>query len=314
MPRAYTADELAWLRERYSSCGLRAVEDEFEERFGYRRTRQALACKAHQLGLHVSKASGVAKSGCERKVFWSREPEMTAWMLAHDTGRVGDTVDAFEAEFGFRLTKAQVTLFRQTHGTSSRRGCNNRWGDKTPPVGTERVSKGYVVVKVAERPTVPGSKDNWPFKHVWLWEQEHGPLPDGWQVVFADKDRRNFAPENLVAIEKRICGILNQGGAEYHDAASLEVAANLARLQVKIGDARMGERACAVCGLPFKPAKREQMGNRTCPDCLAAGRKCSAPKGRATCADCGREFEKMSGNQRRCPECGTRAKSRRKRA
>lgn len=158
MPRAYTADELAWLRERYSSCGLRAVEDEFEERFGYRRTRQALACKAHQLGLHVSKASGVAKSGCERKVFWSREPEMTAWMLAHDTGRVGDTVDAFEAEFGFRLTKAQVTLFRQTHGTSSRRGCNNRWGDKTPPVGTERVSKGYVVVKVAERPTVPGSK------------------------------------------------------------------------------------------------------------------------------------------------------------
>ena len=176
------------------------------------------------------------------------------------------------------------------------------------------MSKGYVVVKVAERPTVPGSKDNWPFKHVWLWEQEHGPLPDGWQVVFADKDRRNFAPENLVAIEKRICGILNQGGAEYHDAASLEVAANLARLQVKIGDARMGERACAVCGLPFKPAKREQMGNRTCPDCLAAGRKCSAPKGRATCADCGREFEKMSGNQRRCPECGTRAKSRRKRA
>lgn len=311
MPRRYTPDELAWLRERYASCGLRAIEGEFEERFGYRRSWCALAVKAHNMGLHVSKASAVAKCGCERKVFWSREPEMEAWMLEHDRGRIGETVDAFEAEFGFRLTKAQVTLFRQTHGTASRRA-GNRWGDKTPPVGTERVSKGYVIVKVADRPTVPGSKDNWPFKHVWLWEREHGPLPDGWQVVFADHDRRNFAPDNLVAIEKRICGILNQRGAQYHDAASLEAAANLARLQVKIGDVNMGERACEVCGLPFKPARREQMGNRTCPDCLAAGRKARGDSGRGTCCDCGREYERSSGNQKRCPECGAKAGSRRK--
>lgn len=304
MPRAYTEDEDRWLRERYASCGLRAVEGEFEREFGYRRTRQALACRAHKLGLHVTKASGTAKSGCERKVYWSREPEMTAWMLEHDKGRIGDTADAFEREFGFRLTKAQVTLFRQTHGTSSRRGCCNRWGDKTPPIGTERVTKGYVIVKVADRPTVPGSKDNWPFKHVWLWEQEHGKLPDGMQVVFADHDRRNFSPENLVAIPKRICGVLNQGGARYHDAESLAVAVNLARLTVAIGDASMGERECEVCGRSFKPAKREQMGNRTCPECVADGHKARGVRGTGTCEVCGAEFERMSGNQRMCPECG----------
>ncbi len=310
MPRRYTQQEDRCLRDNYGRLGLRAVAGAFEREFGYARSQQALAVRAHKLGLHVTKASDTRKSGIERKVYWSREPEMTAWMLEHDHGRIGDTADAFEREFGFRLTRSQVTLFRQTHGTSSRRNCSDRWGDNAPPVGTERVSKGYVIVKVADRPKVKGSKDNWPFKHVWLWEQAHGPLPAGMQVIFADHDRRNFDIGNLVAVPKRICALLNQRGAMYHDAESLAAEVNLARLKLKIGDVRMAARRCGVCGREFKPEKREQAGNKTCPECLAAGRKARGDFGTGTCERCGARFEMTSGSQRMCPRCGTPRKRR----
>lgn len=46
---------------------------------------------------------------------------------------------------------------------------------------------------------------------------------------------------------------------------------------------------------------------RTCPECLAAGRKAPASAHGAvavrTCAVCGREFGATRANQRRCPEC-----------
>ena len=34
------------------------------------------------------------------------------------------------------------------------------------------------------------------------WERLNGPLPDGYIVLFADGDKRNFAAHNLVAVSK----------------------------------------------------------------------------------------------------------------
>jgi hypothetical protein len=59
------------------------------------------------------------------------------------------------------------------------------------PVGWERVNVyGYIEVKIAEPRTFK-------LKHRHAWEQAHGPIPKGHNVVFRDGDTMNCKPENL---------------------------------------------------------------------------------------------------------------------
>lgn len=273
MPRGYTEEELAWLRESYPKVGLRAIEDAFEEEFGYRRSRAALSAKAHKMGLHCKRIDGSSRTGATVKMAWGKEPEKTAWMLEHDKGRIIDTVDAFEREFGIRLAKTQVTLFRQTHGTISRHKCGGRWGD-SHPIGSRRdTGKGYALVKVRDRPAVKGSKDNWEMEHVLAYERAYGPVPEGHQVMFCDRDHSNLDPENLMAVPKKLAGIVSQQGMEYRDRSSLRACVNAAKLKSRIVDLELAPRRCEVCGLEFAPKERHQTEIKTCPQCLKAGHK-----------------------------------------
>lgn len=248
-----------------------------------------------------------------REVRWSREPEKQAWMEAHDRGQAVALLSAgFKKEFGFPLTGHQVSLWRSTNGRQARR---SHGGGKPPsPVGYERdTGKGYVLVKVAEHPTVPQSKDNWRMKHVLAYERAHGPVPEGCVVVFADRDHSNFSPGNLVAVPRSLLGLLNGPRApEWHDAETLSAAVAAARLDRAIVAAEAAvPRRCGVCGRVFVPPARGDNAAdcrraQTCPDCLARGRK---SKGRKTvkftarCAVCGAEFEAERAGQRRCREC-----------
>lgn len=250
---------------------------------------------------------------CERPVRWSVEPEMTAWMLEHDGGRpVPEVIADFEREFGFRLAREQVSLFRSSHGTQSRR--SHGGGKPRRPVGYEREVKGYVVVKVAEEATVPQSKDNWKLKHVLVWEREHGrELPEGWTVLFLDHDRRNFDPGNLYAIPRKYIAQINlkaSKGAAYRDCESLEALMALCDLDTAILDAENRKRRCALCGREFEPDEANRYGRQlSCRSCLDAGHKASwanrEPKGEAVCEVCSRRFVKWFGNQKRCSNCTT---------
>lgn len=253
-----------------------------------------------------------APAAATRPVRWSSEPEMEAWMLANDRGQGTAELSAeFEAAWGFPLSRPQISLFRATHGTQARR---SRGGGRRPvPVGSESLQKdGYVVVKVAERPTVPQSKDNWRFKHWVAWERANGAtVPDGWTVVFCDGDIRNFDPENLEAIPRRYIGPLNNmraRGVAYCDKPTLHACMAVVDLRSAAIDAENARpRRCEVCGREFVPDGDRHMNNRrTCRECLGEGRKAKGVRrvvGRAACAVCGREFEKTSRHQVRCAEC-----------
>lgn len=54
------------------------------------------------------------------------------------------------------------------------------------PVGSERVNgDDYVDIKVAD-------PNKWIGKHVFIWEEHNGPVPEGHAIIFGDKNRRNF--------------------------------------------------------------------------------------------------------------------------
>ena len=138
------------------------------------------------------------------------------------------------------------------------------------PIGTERVSRdGYVEVKVADRPSRQDCNDNWRMRHHLVWEEANGePVPPHTVIVFADGDKRNFDPGNLVAVPRRQWAVISHQGIPYWDAESLMTAVNIAKLQGMKNDVEKRPRECKACGSKFEPRYARQ---RTCDACL--GRK-----------------------------------------
>ncbi len=68
------------------------------------------------------------------------------------------------------------------------------------PIGAERTSKdGILYRKVAD---TGDKKADWKAAHVLVWEEHNGPVPEGRIVIFLDRDRQNFDPENLIAVTR----------------------------------------------------------------------------------------------------------------
>jgi hypothetical protein len=113
--------------------------------------------------------------------------------------------------------------------TSHNKGKKNRWAVSSTclkkgniphthkPVGSETVhADGYTYVKIAER-------NVWREKHCIVYETAHGQIPAGHIVIFADGDRTNFKPDNLVCISRAQHVKINKrhlcGAAEHTKAA-----------------------------------------------------------------------------------------------
>ena len=230
---------------------------------------------------------------------WSNLPAQREWMLAHAGGRpIAEVCEDFEREFGTPISKSQVSLFRAEYGLQRRCGNRTAHRSREVPVGTEMDMKGYVKVKVREFPERPQSNDNWVMKQRWVWEQAHGePVPPGHVVMFADGDKRNFDPANLVAVPRSCVGPLNSSGLEWHDAGTLEAAVALVSLKSGVIGAMNRPRTCGVCGREFTPDHAPSSGmytQRTCRDCLDKGLR--APmryrvERTVTCPVCGAVFK-----------------------
>lgn len=68
------------------------------------------------------------------------------------------------------------------------------------PIGSERIDRdGILWRKVSD---TRDRRSDWKAVHVMIWEAEHGPLPAGKFVVFADRNQKNFDPSNLVAVTR----------------------------------------------------------------------------------------------------------------
>lgn len=145
------------------------------------------------------------------------------------------------------------------------------------PVGSERVDlQGYTWVKVAERPHLKEggcgrTNDNWRAKHIIVWEKANGrPVPPRSMVVFADGDKKNFDPGNLVAVPRSLWAVISRLHIPFADRETLEAAMDVARAKSAIQAARKRPRRCASCGEVFAPRYDRQ---RRCDVCLGRCRE-----------------------------------------
>ncbi len=155
-------------------------------------------------------------------------------------------------KFGLQLTERQINAYRKNHHLSSgltgyypkgnvpwNKGKHYQAGGRCAetqfkkgnipynhkPVGTERVSRdGYIEVKIRE-------PNKWRGKHVVIWESLHGPRPKGYKIIFADGNRRNFDPENLLLVSSAELVRMNQNGWIFDDAELTKTGAAVAKLK-----------------------------------------------------------------------------------
>lgn len=120
------------------------------------------------------------------------------------------------------------------------------------PLWAERIDTkdGYIVMKVPETDPHTGFKTRYKHKHVWVYEQAHGPVPEGHVVIFKDQNKRNFDPENLEAIKRADLVRLNQAGYKNEPDELKPSILALCRLKTEIGKQRrkvMGTKICSKC-------------------------------------------------------------------
>lgn len=148
-------------------------------------TTTAVVNRAHQKGLKKESAyillrwaeniEALKKSGKAYKFEKGHKPVQTGTRLSEETKR-----------------KISASLMNRNH---------QRHNELT--LGSERVDiHGYTRVKVEGQRLLA-------YKHRYLWEQAHGPIPAGHAVIFADGNRSNFDLSNLVCVSKGELAIKN---------------------------------------------------------------------------------------------------------
>lgn len=76
-------------------------------------------------------------------------------------------------------------------------------GDKPinwKPIGADRVTQGGILERKIQ--DTGCTRRDYVAVHVLVWREINGPVPKGHIVVFSDRNRRNFAPSNLLLISR----------------------------------------------------------------------------------------------------------------
>lgn len=163
-------------------------------------------------------------------------------------------VDLLNNQFGTTYTRAQMKSFYSNNKIDSgldgrftkglvpynkgkkgycAPGCEKSWFKQGSipinhrPVGSERVDvDGYTLVKTAE-PNV------WELKHKLIWEEHNGAIPKGHAIIFGDRNKGNFNPNNLILVSRQQLLILNRKNLIQNDAELTRTALIIASLYQK---------------------------------------------------------------------------------
>lgn len=221
-PMRWTADMDACFREIVPGRSESEIADLFEDRFGIHLTPSMIGNRKTRLGIRSGTVGGRFEPGCEPA----------------NKGRTWD-------EMGLS-PEAQARCRATCFGA----------GEEPPngarvPTGAERTSKdGYVEVKVKRFSDTPGANQCWRAKHQIVWEEANGrPVPPSSMIVFADRDKRNFDPDNLVCVPRAEWAVIAKKGIGYRDRDTLLAAVAVAKL------ARVARRA------ELSGRERDQMGS-----------------------------------------------------
>lgn len=187
----WTKEEIRFLKDNVKGISLKELTKRINNQFHLNISESAVANQKAKYSL----LSGV-NSGCFEK---GHVPINKGKKMNHHT-----------------YSKCSPTMFKQGNVPVNR-----------VPIGTEKIrADGYTYVKTQDGQL----NKNWVLKHKKIYEENHGPIPKGHKVIFADGDTKNFDIDNLILVKDSELLIMNKKGLLTKDKEITKTGVNIARL------------------------------------------------------------------------------------
>ena len=195
MGKPFTAEQDDWLRRNHSAEKLiRELTAEFNAAFGEDRSADTMKHHCRKLMLQRNNR------------FFSEEEDR--WLSEHSRdGSYLEVAAEFNRVFGQTRTPGVIKVHcnRALHA-----GFKNQKYSNSFPIGTEVIRCGFVWVKVSnihceKSGKLTNSVVNWRQKSHIVWEQHYRSAPpEGYTIVFLNRDTKDCRIENLYAVSPRV--------------------------------------------------------------------------------------------------------------
>lgn len=196
----YSKDQLAFIAEKVQNNTIKEVTKLFNKRYGTEQTYEAIGSIMKRYGIKTGRTGYFPKGN-----------------IPQNKGVKGICYEGCKAT-QFKLGNIPV-----------------QW----VPIGTEVWRRdGYLWVKKYDNKQ-PARK-NWVQKHRLIWEEAHGAIPNGYQVMFADQDKTNLDISNLVLVTAAEKAIMSKNGLFYQDAEATIAGLTIAKIISKASERKQG--------------------------------------------------------------------------
>ena len=203
MAMKYTEEMRAFILENYKGILSQELADRFNKQFGTN-------VKASQMNAY--RKNNNLKSGCNTRFVkgqqsWNKNRKMTS--------------EQYEKSKGTMFKKGDMPHNHKPVGTES-----IRWQGKTH-------KNKIIYVKVKE-------PNKWKEKHVLVWEEHYGPIPEGHVLVFLDGNTLNTDINNLTCIDRQTNLYLNRQGLRHEDKELTESGILVAEIMKSVNNRKKG--------------------------------------------------------------------------
>lgn len=197
MIHKYTEEEKQFIYDNYKGRSTKELTTLFNEKFGTNITDRKIRYYKHNNHLN-SGLSGQFQKG-------------------HETFNKGKKWDDYMPKKS--QEKSRKTTFKKGNIPQNHK-----------PIGSERINVyGYSEIKVAD-------STRWKLKHRYIYEQNFGPIPKGYDVVFADRNKQNFDLDNLILVSKAEKLFMNNNGLIFQDKELTKTGHLIAKVSSKTSE------------------------------------------------------------------------------
>lgn len=237
-----------------------ALNELYGEKYGITFTEAKIKCYKANHGL---------KSGTNGGNYTSKYPDgMRAYIKSIAAGTpTSEIARKTEEHFGIEFPVEKCRAYMKNHGIKNGLDCRIKKGNVPPNKGKKlspelyakaagtmfkkghipqnkmqvgeytHTTDGYMVRKVQDEGT---QRERFVFVHREVWEQHHGPIPEGKMVSFLDGNKDNCEIENLVLLDNDENLEMNRKKLRFDNADSTRTGVQIARIGVAINKRKRG--------------------------------------------------------------------------
>lgn len=194
MAKPFSVEQNEWLRKHHSPDKIvRLLTEEYNAFWGENRSVGTMKQHCKKLGLKQDYG----------QPFTSQQH---AWLL--ENSRFMDykeTTERFNEIFSASRSPNVIKNYCNKLGVGFKN--DHRWTSEK--IGTEKIRNGFVWVKISDYSIKdtgkPSGYANWRQKSHIVWEQHYGAMPpEGYTIVFLDRNKQNCNIENLYAVNGKV--------------------------------------------------------------------------------------------------------------